>query len=811
MKISDPRLWGIRKPWSGLLLFLGLTLLFTWGNFRTRKGGILDGEAILNSEDPIRQMVHYVEGKAKEGFEGQEIIPFIIRFPEGIRTIADLQKIWHLTEEVKATFGNRVISLSEIPDYHDTGEALLDDPYITPALFINDDFDLAAWKERIRQDPTVYGLLVSRNFDWAAVVRYLPPEYDETREFRRTVEFLEGHEIPWWEWLWKTDIFPQDPRIMVGGWSIGRGLIDQAFIVDTILLIALGTLLTLPIFTAAFGSLPDALLGIGCVILPSLLWVRGSIGILEVLGVEVKERVYLLLAYANCVVQGVSFVLHKFSAFQESFTSVSEEAWKFARTVDSLIGITAAIAILSFGTLWWFQVLTIREMGLLSALGVGYSYFLVVFILPALHLLCGRKAVPQERGKEAPEGIFSSILERFVEGCTWLVTNFPPRLTAWVAGWTVISLFSAATLLIYPGHFLVTRSHPLEFVEGTLVHQTGLFLNQPQNVGFDFLEFLVEPTNGTNSGLYDPEFLKRAWAYQQDLKQLSGVREVSSVLNVLHRIAQESYKKSLPTTTEEITGAFFLLESRLNSALTAQLYFPRGLRLSASHTSDDSQAWRILQEQALILAHERYPELHLSIFGRVALYPRLDAYIVYGKPLNLFSSQWVIIVCCFLLIVRKNRLEKSHRRSQASPPLLSPWWGGFVMSVPFLFATAVMVLLMVTFQIPLDVATAAITALAINASIDFAIYFVDAFQEGLARSEEATAALVFALRTKGKIILEDLLLNSLCFAPLLTSHFLPIRQLGWMMGVMLAACAIGTLVFMAALLPRCVVRKEAVV
>lgn len=221
MRLPDPRLWGIQKPWGALLVFLCLNLLFAWGNVLTRKGGILDGEAILNPEDPIRQMAHYVTGKGSEGFEGQEVVSFIISFPSGIRTITDLQKIWHLTEELKSAFGQRVVSLSEIPHYQDTGEVLLDDPHITPALFADGRFDLATWKERVRHDPTVYGLLVGRHFDWAAVVRYLPPEYDEITEFRRTVEFLEGRKIPWWEWLWKIDIFPRDPQLMVGGWSIG--------------------------------------------------------------------------------------------------------------------------------------------------------------------------------------------------------------------------------------------------------------------------------------------------------------------------------------------------------------------------------------------------------------------------------------------------------------------------------------------------------------------------------------------------------------------------------------------------------------
>ncbi|MGH7965613.1 MAG: hypothetical protein ACRERD_28000 [Candidatus Binatia bacterium] len=804
MKTLDPRLWAIRNPRSVLLSFVCLNLLFLWGNFLTQKGSILGDDAILDEDDPVRQMDRYVAGKVQEGFEGREMIPFIITFSDGIQTIADLQKIWAFTEKVKATFGNRVASPSEIPDYRDTGEQLLDDPHITPALFTDSRFELAAWKARVRRDPTVYGLLVGRNFDWAAIVRFLPPGYDEITEFRRTVEFLEGRKIPWWEWLWKTDISPQDPHVMVGSWCIGRGLIDQGFIVDSIMLVTLGTLLALPVFIAAFGSFANALLGVLCVILPSLLWVRGSIGLLELLGVEVRERVYLVLAYANCVVQGVSFVLHKFAAFQQSFASLREDAWRSAQVVDPLIGTTAAIAILSFGTLWWFQMLTIRELGLLSALGVGYVYFLAVIVLPALHLLCGREKVSQKKEKGTLREIFSAMLERLIAGCTWLVTYFSPRLTAQIAGGVTIFFLFVVTLLIYPGYFLTTSSRPLEFVEGTLVHKTGLFLNQPQNVGFDFLELLAEPADDTYKGLYDPGFLNRVWAYQQDLKQLSGVREISSILNMLHRIAEESYKKSFPMTMEEVDGAFFLLESRLNTALTSQLYFPNGLRISVSHASNESDEWRVLQQQALILARERYSDLRLSTFGKGALHPRMDAYIIYGKPLNLFSSQWVITVCCFLLIRRKNHVWGPIPSSL----LLSPWRGGLVMSIPFLFATAIMALLMITLQIPLDLATAAITALAINASIDFAIYFVDAFQEGLAKAEETTAALVFALQTKGKIILQDMLLNALCFAPLLTSHFLPIRRLGWIMGVMLVACAVGTLIIMAALLPSCVVRKE---
>jgi hypothetical protein len=128
-----------------------------------------------------------------------------------------------LTESVKKHFGNSVLSLAEIPAYHDTGTALADDPYITQDQIHGLDFRIGEWKQKVERDPGVHGVFVGRNFAWASVVRYLPPHHDEIMEFRRTVEFLEGRSIPWWEWYVKRDITPREPGVRVGGWVIGQG------------------------------------------------------------------------------------------------------------------------------------------------------------------------------------------------------------------------------------------------------------------------------------------------------------------------------------------------------------------------------------------------------------------------------------------------------------------------------------------------------------------------------------------------------------------------------------------------------------
>jgi hypothetical protein len=170
----DLRVWALAHPVSMLLLFIGLMLLMVWGNVRLQRGGMFTGEVILRSDDPYRAMDRYVhEQKAHEGFDGEETIPFFLN--SGIRSAADLERVWRLTESVKKHCGKSVLSLAEIPAYHDTGTALADEPYITQDQIHGADFHMGEWKQTVERDPGVHGVFVGRNFALASVVRYLPP------------------------------------------------------------------------------------------------------------------------------------------------------------------------------------------------------------------------------------------------------------------------------------------------------------------------------------------------------------------------------------------------------------------------------------------------------------------------------------------------------------------------------------------------------------------------------------------------------------------------------------------------------------
>lgn len=762
-----------------LVLFVGLTLVSVWGNIRLHKGNVMDDAVIVRPHDPIHQMHQYVLAKQPDGFDAGEAISFILR--GGLHSPSDLAAVAQLTERVEATLGEGVLSLANIPAYQDTGESLRDEPYITREALASPSFNLAQWQAQVSRDGSVYGPLVGRDLSWTAVVRYLPPGVDEIREFRRTAAFLEDREIPAWEWLFKRDITPTDERIGVGGWVIGRGLIDQGVHVDMLSLTILGVLLAWPIFWAVFGSLSTTLLAVGMLLLAGFVWTRGAMGLMP----DMHERVYSLLVYASMIVQGTSFALHKLSAFQRSQARDPQQAWAEARKVDGMIATTALIAIVGFATLWSFELQPMRELGLCAAVGTAGLLLLAVVMTPAVGLLVGLRPTAARPRRQSRVSVsiqhgIDSLVARCSQLVTWLATGHKPwGIVIGIGGLGVL-----VTMLFFTGG-IHSYTKPLEFLRGTLVDKTAALLDQPGQAGFGGLGVLVEPARGTDGK--DPRFLHRAWELQTALAQLPRAREVSSVLSSLHQIATASWKKPFPETSAEVDAAFVLIESRLAPAVQRHLYFSGGVRVSVSFGDEPSTAVGELRQAMLALAQRDFPELKVSVFTRSTLYPAVDTYIREGKVSNVITSQLLISLLCGVLVYWRNRRLTTRYRSTQ---YLCPLRGGLVRALPLCFATLVMGLLMWLLAIPLDMSTAPIGALAINAATDFSLYFAMTYQHALA-SCSPLEALRATMSEEGRVIVADCLLNTLCFLPLVTSHFLPVQQAGWIMGVMLVTCAVG--------------------
>jgi|GEM_PF-6876104 len=769
------------------LLFATGTALLLWSNVHwVKKGGILDNavqneddpflkedrhvRAVFNGGEPVYLVKQLAVADTAEGISAE--LAAINRFHEKLRSSPKLSGIAILS--AANTLCHRHESKGMVAVCTDTQNVLYRVSATSGRVGNIDSFDRYIWREALSE--SAYGKLLNDGLTnpanimapvtggYALFILYPPVNADETMLFRSIVEVLEEREIPAWEWFVKSDLYPADRSILVAGWVMGRGLIDGALNSDVLKTITIGIALATVLFYVFLRSALQAVFCSLVLVLISILWTRGMIGLLDVAGFPIRERVYVLLAYTNCIVQGVSFGLHLFAAYNAT------GSWEKARQATGpLLAVTSVVSIVGFATLWSFEVLAIRELGVISALGVASLYFLSSHVVPVLYV-----AKPV-RPEYATDGT----------GRPFIASSLSASLLLFVPIVVAGCLFALGALSV--------KSTPGNYVKGTLVDRAATFLAGYGKPGFDSLELFVERAEGTSR----IEQLRKTIEFARNLKDATHVREVFGVPLVLGDLATSILRKNAPETEGELKLLLAKLEG-FDPQVRAALENGEGYRLSVSSTAENSLTMQELRS-AVAAKRADYPELRVSLFGKTALYPSIDEYIVLGKPLNALTSQVSIIVLIGLWIW--------WRKRAAVAASLSPLAGGIVLSVPFLFASAAIMAVMMLFGVPLDAATAPIGAIAINASIDFAIYFANTFQkligEGVAKAE----AMAKSLTEEGGIILKDMALNMCCFAPLLSSPFEPVRNLGFLMIVTLAFAAIGTLVILPPFLLRCVVIK----
>jgi predicted RND superfamily exporter protein len=801
-----------------------ITLLpMMYGNLVAKRGGLLD-DSLLNKEDPCYLMDKRAETLMAGGLETSDVITLVVRFNPEIAH-KDLQFLSELTDDLKAAFpAYGILSLSAIPMYRDTGEELLNLAYINRQLIDqigSDSSALAKWQDEVARDPSVYGVLIGRKFDYATINVLLPRGFDEIATFRKLAEFLEQRDIPWCEWLVKTDIDPAGKYkdITVAGWATACGLMDAALTSDVLKLVSVGLLIAGVVLYFSLRSKRQAFLAI-LVIVICLMWTRGSIGLLQQLGFEVYERVYALLVYTAIIISGMSFVERKLECYNELRRAqlpepAPQESWNKTRTVvDGVIWITAVNALANFGTLYQIGIRGILEVGIFSALGICYLLFLVLWFLPALHTLTGGEAT---KSQSARANRFSDIWDRFPQkiaaSCHGTLDPDCGKQfryhgkAVWALGFTA-ALAATALLLVASDYlpfagkdfrFLEIRTRPLDYLPDTIVYRASEVLNREGSYGFDRISVLVLPRH--RADIYDAGFISRIDELEHGISQIENVREVTAVTDIMKVISRESYGTALPQTGSEIHDGLQMIEWDLGPEVKEQLWFDKGLILFVSFSADDSNKTGDIVSSIIRYSSETFPDLDVLPFGKFLTYPQNDRYIREGKPWNALSSIWIVMAICSFWIMWRQR---SAVRDSRSILTLRPWLTGAAISIPFVFSSSVIVLVMILLRIPLDQATACITALTINAAIDFSLYMVADYQSALLSGKDLRESLRFALPEKGKIIVIDILLNSLCFAPLMLSRFIPVERIGWVMIVMLISCGFGSLVLLPALLPWCV-------
>lgn len=341
----------------------------------------------------------------------------------------------------------------------------------------------------------------------------------------------------------------------------GSVMIDRAFDteaendVNTLYPIMMLVLVALTWFF--MRSIPATVGTVICIILASIasLGAAGWMGI-KITAISVTApTIIMTLSLAHC--------MHVVAAARESLreTGDTREALRrslkenflpiFLTTLNTVIGFLA----INFG-----EVPPLIDLGTIVSVGITTVYVLSLTFLPAFISVFGlRKAAPAHPGQ-----IYARI-------ALWVAKRHRPVLLAW----------GAVTILGVLGAQLNTiNDNFIEyFSEKTPIRRDSEFISE-RLTGLHQLHFSLE--SGAESGVYEPEYLKRVDGFAAWLRDQPGVRHVTSVSDTIKRINQEMNGSDaaffrLPNDRQEIAQYFLLYEMSLPYGLdvTDRVDMPR--------------------------------------------------------------------------------------------------------------------------------------------------------------------------------------------------------------------------------------------
>lgn len=434
----------------------------------------------------------------------------------------------------------------------------------------------------------------------------------------------------------------------------------------------------------------------------------------------------------------------------------------------------ATIASLSFFSLATLGTESIRTFGTFTGLGIVSVLAIELTAIPAIRTALGTPKTANRTAEASTAPWLDSILDATAH-----------RLL--LPKWARTSLLAYTLLLIACAYLsrwiVVDTSLKRSFSPADPVLIADDWLND-LFAGTNTLLFLVEgPTEGA---LTDPAALRGIERFEQRMEAIGGVGKAFSFVDTvkrLHRtLAPDSGLSGIPQDRAAISEYLFLYSLSGGSHLATLLTPDNRIAKVTVMLHDDSTNYgeRVIGH-ARRIANETLPVgFRMRVAGTLASNAALTQSIVRGKLLNIAQVTLLTIVVSAIIL-----------RSAVA---------GCLVAVPLAVAVLVNFGVMGVLGIRLDIATAAVTAMAVGIGADYAVYFLFRLREETARMATFESALVRSMKTSGKAVLFVSTAVAIGYSVLCLSGFRVFEQLGFLVALAMVSSSVATLVAIPAML-----------
>ena len=465
----------------------------------------------------------------------------------------------------------------------------------------------------------------------------------------------------------------------------------------------------------------------------SMVWGLGIMGVFQV-PMDAFNIIAPILILAVTAGHAVQLLKRYYDEYDQLIATgmlprVANQAAVIASTVrvGPVMLASGSVAVASFFSLVTFDIVTIRNFGIFTGLGILSGLIIEMTFIPAIRSWLPPPKQAAERTSRGPWNwlVNVSVRANTGRGSRWILLG-----TTFV---TVASIFCMSEL----SQENSTKSY---FSRDLLFQQADEALNNWSG-GTNTLYIAFEGER--DDQIKQPAVLRLMAETEEFLNSYPGVGKTSSVVSVIRRLHQAMNNDDpafdqVPDTSD-LVSQYLLLYSMSGDGSELDRYVDYAYRTATitAYLKSDSSVYingliRHL-DSFFVQKHTSSLQLHIYYGGSVPETAALSEVLVAGKIKNII--QMGIVVMLVSAIIFRSLLA------------------GLIVLAPLLMTVLVNFGFMGLTGIPLNTPNSISSAIAIGIGADYAIYLLYRIPEELDRTGDWTAALAGALTTAGKAVL----------------------------------------------------------
>nr|NJM04332.1 MMPL family transporter [Desulfobacula sp.] len=428
---------------------------------------------------------------------------------------------------------------------------------------------------------------------------------------------------------------------------------------------------------------------------------------------------------------------------------------------------TSFTTVLGFISLYISDIPPIREFALMASAGMVFEFFFSFFFLAPLILLFPQEKIFMEYGQKKGMAALTENIHQYVK-------QFPKLIFGFSLFLMLISIWLTFQIRV--------ETNLLEFFKQASPVRTSLSVIEKHLGGIGTVDISLK--GDSQDTFKHPEALQVIEAIQTYLAGQKGVDAAISFVDFLKDIHQSFHNEDpafyrIPESSELISQYMLIYDSdEIDDFVTGDFSHARiSARIHLYSTAGQSMLIDTMRQYIREMdAHG----LDIKVSGRAVQDVNTIDSLVWGQVSSLSLAAVTIFLVMFL-ILRSVKI-------------------GLLSIVPNLFPLLLNFGIMGAFNIPLNTATAIISAVAIGIAVDDTIHFLFDYKAQRESGRNIPEAVERVFKRKGRAILSSSFILCIGFGVMIFSRFVPIIHFSLLSATIMITALVGDMIVLPSML-----------